>query len=315
MLETITIRPYRRDDLQDVLELLRLTLGETRVLQRTPSLFAWKHLDNPFGRSIMIVAEDRGRIIGFRAFMRWVLEVPTGERVKCARPVDTATHPDYRRMGVFRRLTIEAVETAIADGVALLFNTPNPRSGAGYLSMGWDQVGGLPLLIRPSLRVLWRGSAPHSHELRGDPPQAELPLLQAWARSPLGLRTPRDAEYLEWRFLRHPTASYVVADDDGGRAVLRLNLRRGLRETVLSNVFGRFPRQAVNRLCKQAGSDYIVASFPANTPERSAIIRAGFIPVPRVNALTLYTRPLVDLPIDVTSAGSWDLALGDVELL
>ncbi len=47
--------------------------------RRTPELFAWKHIDNPFGRSIILVAEAEGTIAGLRAFMRWELTTPGGE--------------------------------------------------------------------------------------------------------------------------------------------------------------------------------------------------------------------------------------------
>ena len=57
MTDTVTIRPYQAKDLEPVLDLMRLALGETPALRRTEALFSWKHLDNPFGRSIMLVAE------------------------------------------------------------------------------------------------------------------------------------------------------------------------------------------------------------------------------------------------------------------
>ena len=41
-------------------------------------LFVWKHLDNHFGRSIALVAEEDGGIVGLRAFMRWAFNRPGG---------------------------------------------------------------------------------------------------------------------------------------------------------------------------------------------------------------------------------------------
>ncbi len=64
---------------------MRAALGEPPGLGRTPELFAWKHFENPFGRSLMLVAEADGVIAGFRAFMRWQLEVPGGGTLRlCA---------------------------------------------------------------------------------------------------------------------------------------------------------------------------------------------------------------------------------------
>jgi hypothetical protein len=58
-----------------------------------------------------------------------------------------------------------------------------------------------------------------------------------------------------------------------------------------------------------------VASFAEGTPERKAVLRSGLVPVPWTRALTLYVHPLVDLPVEVTTLESWDLALSDLELL
>ena len=56
------------------------------------------------------------------------------------RAVDTATAPDVQRLGIFSRLTTEALEVCRADAVALVFNTPNDKSLPGYVKMGWRLV-------------------------------------------------------------------------------------------------------------------------------------------------------------------------------
>jgi GNAT superfamily N-acetyltransferase len=317
MADTVTIRPYRDSDLDEVLDLLRLALGETALLQRTPALFAWKHLDNPFGRSIMLVAETEGQLVGFRALMRWELVAPHGDIVKSVRPVDTATHPEFQRRGIFRRLTLEALEIATGEGMELVFNTPNKRSGAGYAAMGWIELGPIEVLLRPSSRLMRRSSRdrqiPEPAEMIEDPGPADD--LVPVRRPPRGLTTRRNSAYVNWRFARHPTARYSVVGNGDGQAVLRPNLRRGRRELVISDMFGFQPRVAARAARRSSRPDYLVASFQRGTPERSALIRAGLFPVPGLQALTLYVRPLVALPFDATSLSAWDLALSDLELL
>ena len=72
-------------DLDQVLDLMRSSLGETPVLMRTTELFRWKHVDNPFGRSIALVAVEGDQIVGLRTFMRWELQTASGERFRCVR--------------------------------------------------------------------------------------------------------------------------------------------------------------------------------------------------------------------------------------
>src|SRR5688572_11216514 len=61
--DTITTRHLDESDVLPVLDLMRAALGEPPLLRRTPELFAWKHFDNPFGRSLAVVAETDDRIV------------------------------------------------------------------------------------------------------------------------------------------------------------------------------------------------------------------------------------------------------------
>ena len=305
------IRLFENADLPLVLELMRASLGENTVLQRTPELFSWKHLDNPFGRSLMLVAEDNEGVIGFRAFMRWELATPAGVRLSCVRPVDTATHPRARRQGVFRLLTEAAVGGAREAGVHLIFNTPNPQSGAGYLKMGWQQVGVIGAMVRPLRRFLAK-----SDRLPTVEDSLEWGEREPIDREPLGLRTPRTVEYLKWRFGMHPTARYHVSEAVGGSvAVLRSNMRANRAELVVSDLFGRDAAAALRSVAKRTDAAYLVGWASSHAPERRFLFRAGLVPIPGVKALRLYSRPLTPLEVPAANLGHWDLMLSDLELL
>lgn len=212
---------------------------------------------------------------------------------------------------------MEALDAVAADGVDLVFNTPNPQSGAGYLKMGWSEVGPIGIMIRPGVGIV-RGSGdpavlPDPSDFIDRPlPAANLEVQDRPAR---GLRTPRGTDYLRWRFEQHPTANYVTARAADSVALLRPNHRGARRELVVSDLLGPEPRRAARLAASASRADYMAAWFSEGSPERSAAIRTGLIPVPKVTALTLVCRPLVDLPIDPTELASWDFALSDLELL
>lgn len=313
----VTVRPFVDEDLAGVLDLLRAALGETPLLRRTAELFAWKHFDNPFGRSILLVAEVDGRVAGLRAFMRWDLETRHGDTLRCVRAVDTATHPDFQRLGIFRKLTLEAVERATAEGVDLVFNTPNPRSGAGYLSMGWTEVGTIGVLAAPGRGVLRGKTRDDVLPDPGDYLSAPAPAagLTVTDRPADGLRTPRNTDYLQWRFERHPTARYFRIDAEGSTAVVRPNVRGSRRELIVSDVFGPRPGKAIGAALRRNRATYLAGWFSAGSPERRAAVRRGMLPLPGVKTLTLVARPLHDLPVDVGSLTSWDFSSSDLELL
>ncbi len=317
MADFVSVRAATEEDTEQILAVLRSALGETPLLRRTPELFAWKHHNNPFGKSIVLVAEKAGRLAGVRALMRWELTTPQGDTIFCARPVDTATHPDFVRKGVFRTLTLSALDVARDSGIDLIFNTPNPRSAQGYLSMGWKEVGWTGAIVKPRL-----GRATAVKEDRVPLLAEALPGAKPFQpmadadRSPLGLRTPRSEKYLSWRFTAHPTARYGwVEDPDGGGAVVRASQRKGRTETVVADLLAAGGSRCLRRISRNSRSRLLVAWFSPGTPERQAARSVGMFAAPGLKTLRLLANPLTEIDIDVFELRSWDLAVSDLELL
>ena len=147
MPDDLHIRRATASDEAALLELLRVSMGEDAV-PWTSAYWRWKHEANPFGASPVLVAEADGRFVALRAFMRWTWQ--SGDRaVPAVRAVDTATHPDYRGRGLFKRLTLRLRDEMEAEGIGFVFNTPNAQSRPGYLKMGWSLVGKPTLWVRP----------------------------------------------------------------------------------------------------------------------------------------------------------------------
>jgi GNAT superfamily N-acetyltransferase len=315
----VDIRPFTDRDLTGVLKVMAAALGEPPGLGRTPDLFEWKHLRNPFGRSIMLVAEADDQVVGFRAFMRWKLTTRDGGALSCVRAVDTATDPAFQRRGIFRNLTMAGIDLARTEGVDLIFNTPNDASRPGYLTMGWTTVGRIGVMLRPRLGVLHRRSPPSESGLPSDwsePERAiESDALGRIRLQPIGLRTPRTAEYLRWRYTAHPTARYAVGGDSEGSVIARLHTRRGRREAVVSDMAGPNAARALRSLAKSLPCDYLVGSFGRGSPERRQAMLGGMIGIPGLTALTLVARPIGMAASEVPPLKGWDLSMGDLELL
>src|SRR5690349_5445137 len=136
-------------DIPSIVDLLKLSLGES-LMPKSEAFWRWKHVHNPFGSSPVLLALDGEKLIAVRAFMRW--EWRQGETIyKAVRAVDTATHPDYQGKGIFRKLTLQLVDLCKQEGFHFIFNTPNKVSKPGYLNMGWQTNGKMPIRIRPLL--------------------------------------------------------------------------------------------------------------------------------------------------------------------
>lgn len=309
------IRTATRGDVPEILDVLRESLGETPLLRRTTELFSWKHFENPFGESLILLAELGSRLAGVRAFMRWRLETPGGDSIECVRAVDTATRPEFQGRGVFRALTMSALDAAREQGVHLVFNTPNEKSAPGYLKMGWGEVGWIRPVLRPRLGL--SASQPNGElvSLSEVIPMADqFAVPRSFRQEPLGLRTPRNAEYQRWRYTGHPTARYGWAGDEDGGAVVRSSVRKGRTELLVSDIT---PRTEVLRTVRRSHrARYVATAFSqARSPEARQARRAGLFGVPGVGGLRLVANPLTDVDIDVFDLASWDISLSDLELL
>src|SRR5436190_4558912 len=148
-MENVVLRAMEDADVPAGAALMTTSLGAAPGGVDREALFRWKHLANPFGRSIAFVADLDGEIVGLRTFMRWrFARSGGGGEVLAVRAVDTATSPLVQRRGVFSRLTRRALDAAESEGVAFVFNTPNERSLPGYLKLGWRRLADRKLRAR-----------------------------------------------------------------------------------------------------------------------------------------------------------------------
>lgn len=322
----VEMRPATADDTTAILELLAQSLGWANTSQFR-EFYAWKHDENPFGASARWVAVDGNRVIGFRAFLRWEFE-HDDRTLRAVRAVDTATAPDAQGRGVFRQLTLAGIDALERDGVDLVFNTPNDRSGRGYLTMGWQEVGHVASGVRPrslvgAARLLTArgGDAPRwseptnvgvdAGEALNDPTTIEA-LLACRAPSD-ALRTALSIPYLRWRYASRIRARIVTHPEgaDHGVAFVRVRRRGRARVAVLGDVLApngdtTMERAIVRRVVRDVDADGIAALG------RVVRVRDRFLPLggrgPR-----LVTRALCFQP--PTTLDDWDVGYGDLELL
>jgi hypothetical protein len=290
--------------------------------------------------------EAQALAVGLRLLMRWQFRTSAGQILRAVRAVDTATHPAYQRRGIFSTLTRQAIRELKEDGVDLIFNTPNARSLPGYLKMGWQVVAKWPVYIRvlKPVRMLSRRSKSKSASqqsvvfgeyftsgirtwqafaAREGRNSAEL--LSSWEqqRGQVAIRTPRDFDYLDWRYGQHPHITYSVFafEHSGGLAgfaILRPNWRSGRQEIVLTELFLKQADRKLGEfffknLMKHLKGDYLVAHFSRHTLDLTLLKQAGFLAIP-ARGITFTVHPLSLHSDGARDAAFWDLTLGDLEI-
>ncbi|HXF56077.1 MAG TPA: GNAT family N-acetyltransferase [Actinomycetota bacterium] len=331
------VRPYAPEDEGQVIDLLSLSLGPGPTGARTREFFRWKHFHNPFGTSLMLVAELEGTIVGLRAFLRWGF-MAAGRWVRGLRAVDTATHPEHRGQGVFSSLTKEALVSARGQA-DLVFNTPNDRSLAGYLKMGWRVVGRIPVHVRvvhplrfvsrlrslqsahPTAPTPASTAAPRASEVLARASGIDSLLQEVTAARQDRLTTARDLRYLQWRYGQVPGLDYraltcEAGGDVIGLVIFRVRPRGDLVEATISELVIRpGDRRTASRLLGSvraaANVDHLTARFePSLEP---GMVSFGFVRAP--GGVTLVTNPLnAGLLPEPTDLRSWGLSIGDLEV-
>jgi GNAT superfamily N-acetyltransferase len=204
------ITEARKEDLPEMIALLKLSLGEG-LIPKSEEYFIWKHEKNPFGKSKILLAKENGIVVGLRAFMHWRW-VSSTESISAVRAVDTATNPDYQGRGIFKKLTLQAVEECKQEGVSFVFNSPNPISKQGYLKMGWHSIGKMPLYFGLGSLIPRLYSENFSDELYNffNTTSAFAKLNADWKLRPSAsiFHTPISIEYLKWRYNDCPIVKY-----------------------------------------------------------------------------------------------------------
>ncbi len=332
VLAPVDARAYRDDDEAQVLRLLDAALGGGPAGSRPAEFFRWKHLQNPFGRSYMLVAEAEGRIVGLRAFMRWTFVVGDGGW-RAVRAVDTATHPDFQGRGIFSLLTRRALED-LRDEADLVFNTPNEKSLPGYLKMGWQVVGRIPIFVcvRRPVRFARHAWGSRHADATGTVPQgidamaagdalneAGVDVLVRDREEVAGISTERSMGYLRWRYGDAPLLDYrAVSESGGAMAIFRVRPRGALVEATVSELITppgdrAAARRVLGRVARVSRADHVSCSFPSASSAMSAARRAGFLRVP--GGMTLVANPLGhELTPDPLLRSAWAPSVGDLEV-
>lgn len=211
------IREAIRSDIPEIISLLKRSLGES-LLPKSESFFVWKHYDNPFGQSKILLASENGKIVGIRAFMKW--NWTSFENTTTAvRAVDTATDPDCQGKGIFRTLTMAAVETCKKEGIGFVFNSPNQYSIKGYLKMGWYAIGKMPIYISPGSLIPKKYTEERSEQayLHYDFAAGLNQLGKEWKLTVKNqiVHTALTYDFLKWRYMDCPVAKYGCCIEKG----------------------------------------------------------------------------------------------------
>ncbi|UZH55508.1 GNAT family N-acetyltransferase [Salinimicrobium tongyeongense] len=311
------IREATEKDIPEIVMVLKASLGE-KDLALSEEIWQYKHIKNPFGKSLVFIAEEDESIVGVRAFMRWQWNFKQ-KKFSCFRAVDTATLPEHQGKGIFKKLTLTALDLAKEEKASFVFNTPNEKSRPGYLKMGWEEVGKIEVTLYPAFNSFWklfRNEREYSVEYRASFSQIEK-LCREWNKklSEKNLHTLKSADYLKWRYENNPLRNYEVLGTENFYLAGYIQFHRGVKELrIVESIFINPQGQIELRNCIKRWSFKFGAQLISFSPKLLGIpgptVKGNFGPVLTVREILL-TPTEMDISL---SKDKWDYSLGDLEL-
>jgi GNAT superfamily N-acetyltransferase len=313
------IREATALDKDQIVEVLIASLGTTD-LPITKEIWNYKHENNPFGKSLVLLAEENGKIMGVRAFMCWRWQ--ENEQVfKAYRAVDTATHPEHQGKGIFKKLTLSALELAQKNNDNFIFNTPNDQSRPGYLKMGWEVVDKLNVGLKPAFTSFWKlYDVNISYNLNISSSNETIEeLCENWNEKYRQIGkffTPKNREFLNWRYENNPLQKYEVHSSNGIYLALYVKKRGRLKELRVAEclyddnpeIFKKV-KALISTFSKKFGVQLISYS-PQLMDLGSFSVTGNFGPILTLRELNLNKEEKDEM----LNVNNWNYSIGDLEL-
>lgn len=128
----ISIRSFNPGEENQIVDLLNKSFGQWGDLQQ----WEWKHSEFPaFEDNNIIIAEVDGSIVGHRGLIFRDVLLPSGEKIFTASIGDTAVHPDYRKLGIYKIMHDATMIRAKSKNAHIIFSW-NSHGSATY----WNNI-------------------------------------------------------------------------------------------------------------------------------------------------------------------------------
>jgi hypothetical protein len=351
-------REYQEGDEHDIIDLFSLVFSRN---VRDLNYWIWEFKNNPDGFKAFL-ATDGERIAGHLGALQ--REISVGNIMGLAAlEVDGMTHPDYCQQGIFTGLGGNLLSVYKREGYHVVIGFPNQNAMAGHRKLGCIELFIPTIMIRPfnfravSQRVFKNGFLRLCFEViggfvskglfKGKKTQIEKDITirtiskiddrfnRLWeeASSAHNVILKRDREYLDWRYIKHPSHDYDIFIAEKDRLILsyivvRVMEYNGLRNGVIvdtlavpdsEDVMAALTDKVIEHLCKEE-VDLIVCMVPKWCEYRRVLRKCGFWRLPTV--LKPRKEPFIIYPLSqkkgselIKSDTDWYITWGDTDVV
>ncbi len=199
----ISIRPSTKEDYSQLAELYLACFG----LRVGSDFFHWKYDDNPAGQAASVCAVSGEKLCAYYALLPEHF-VGKGKELKVYQSMDTMTHPDFQRLGLFSSTANACFDSVVSrEGSLRMYGIPGFRALPGFKKLGWKHAHDFDLLFQHSLLVPTRAGHACRVLSENDP---------LWAgyfeehEPPPGLSQKLSKKIVDWSVYRHPLTKFEV---------------------------------------------------------------------------------------------------------
>lgn len=198
------IRQYNEGDEHAICNLFRSVFNKEMSLE----YWNWRYADNPTGLKMISLMWDGEKLAGHYALSPVWLSI-NDENLLSGLSMTTMTHPNYRGLGIFPSLAEHLYkEQKELNDLKLVWGFPNNNSHYIFGKiLRWKDVEQIPTFSLP-INTLKKTTDSKSITLSTSFRDSYANLDSQ--RDNVGISVVKNKEYLDWRYLKNPTADYKI---------------------------------------------------------------------------------------------------------
>jgi len=291
------------DNLTRFSEMAEACLG----LKTSDEYFRWKYLDNPAGEVVAFEALHAGRPAAFYGVIP-ELYLVNKQIAKVYQSMDTMTHPDYQKRGLFTKLANMTYNYLVEkEGGVNLVGIPGSNSLYGFVNkLQWKKIQEFRYFFA---HKTWFQARSLLHKKR------DLTLVRAAQMSPalrqyFDQREPSSsaitnllsADFFNWRVFQNPYKGFNVVTFEDNKSIVGVaayaldEKKRGLIHLLdfrKQSFFAEYTASAIALLFRETGSQYLYTWEPLNKKIHQAYSNCGFIKNPIDGGPFSYRVPFI----------------------
>jgi len=316
------------------------------------SYLTWQYLDNPAGAPFLFTSKENAasKLAGQYLVLPMGYQI-MGETVSGSLSLNTLTHPDHQRKGLFTKMANAAYADCAENNNYFTIGFPNPLSYPGFVrKLDFEHLGDIPLLIKPLkplsmvMSYFQKEKEKHGGEIEFkavktsdeikkfdfNSEQDQNKYNRFWdkVKDNYPVSSNKNFQFLKWRYNDHPTKTYSVFykhsnDEITSIVVMRAEHVWGFNVGILMDFMqldlnNKTLLKFASKCFKNMNLDF-VAALHSNVHEYKTLKKSSFYKIPekilpqKIHFIVRKNKAF-DTDSKIIKLENWKLTFGDYDI-